>query len=87
MRRVGVTFEPETYDRGPHWQCETCGDIRKPGDDCSCTQERDAEVVEAPDCGSGPSGFESRPSLCCVCGGPFADGSGCEFCPKVSSRV
>ena len=24
-------------------------------------------------------------SRCCVCGGPFADGSGCEFCPKVQS--
>lgn len=23
------------------------------------------------------------PARCAVCGGPFADGSGCEFCPKV----
>lgn len=28
-------------------------------------------------------GEESAPARCAVCGGPFTDGSGCEFCPAV----
>ena len=28
-----------------------------------------------------------RRGACVVCGGPFPDGSGCEFCPAVDEQV
>ena len=33
----GPDVDPQ--DRGEHWICATCGEVRKPGDDCTCTVE------------------------------------------------
>jgi hypothetical protein len=30
-----------------------------------------------------PAGCHNPPPRCAVCGGPFPDGSGCEYCPNV----
>lgn len=41
--------------------------------------DEEVQRTEAEQAGGG----RGRGPRCAVCGGPLADGSGCEFCPKV----